>query len=94
VLGDIPSLRELWGDTALYVAPDDVAAFSDALLRLIGDVKLRGALAHAARTRALRYSPERMAREYLEAYANIMARGTLASRAGAPAVTESSACAS
>ena len=31
---DLPGLREIFGDTALYVPPDDVTALSDALVRL------------------------------------------------------------
>ncbi|MFP2929651.1 glycosyltransferase family 4 protein, partial [Pyxidicoccus sp. 3LG] len=42
VLGDIPSLRELWGDgPALFVPPGDVGALADALESLRHDDALR-----------------------------------------------------
>jgi glycosyltransferase involved in cell wall biosynthesis len=69
VLGDVPSLREVWADAALYVAPEDPTALRDCLLRVIGDEPLRKRLAASARARAARYTPERMARGYLKAYA-------------------------
>ena len=72
VLGDIASLREVWDDAALYVAPDDHAALADALRRLIEDASLRATMAHRAQARALRYSPQAMARRYRAAYADAM----------------------
>ncbi|HEY0779002.1 MAG TPA: glycosyltransferase, partial [Gemmatirosa sp.] len=69
VLGDIPSLREVWGDAATYVAPDDAAALADALRTLAADDAHRTALGIRARTRALTYTPARMADGYLAAYA-------------------------
>ena len=71
MLGDIPSLREVWGDAALYVPPDDHAALHETLSALIADAPLRNRLARRARARALRYTPERMARGYLEAYSSL-----------------------
>lgn len=71
VLGDIPSLRELWHDAALFVAPDDREALRDALLTLIKDEALRRDLAERAFMRAHDYTPERMADAYLRAYAEL-----------------------
>ena len=68
VLGDLPSLREVWGETALFVDPFDDEALAGALRRLIDDAGLRDPLAAAARDRAARYTPERMADGYLELY--------------------------
>ncbi len=68
VLGDIPSLREVWGDAALFAAPDDSEALERALCRLITDAPYRQAMTARARARALRYVPARMASEYLAAY--------------------------
>jgi glycogen(starch) synthase len=68
VLGDIPSLRELWDGAALFVPPDDDAALADALRRLATDTALRTAMARAARVRASAFSYERCVREYLLAY--------------------------
>jgi glycogen synthase len=72
VLGDVPSLREVWGEAALYVAPQDPAALRDTLLRLIGDEAMRNQFAARARKRALKLTPERMARGYLSAYAEVL----------------------
>ncbi len=74
VLGDIPSLREVWGDAAEFVAPDDPAALEAALRRLIRDGDARRALARAARARALTLSAERCADAYLAAYAELTGR--------------------
>jgi glycosyltransferase involved in cell wall biosynthesis len=68
VLGDIPSLREVWGDAAWFVAPDDIHGWHAALSSLIADQSAREHLAAAAHARAQQYSPERMAASYLEAY--------------------------
>lgn len=69
VLGDISSLREVWGDAALYAPPDDDAALAGVIERLIADETLRADLARAARARACRFEPGRMAEQYLEVYA-------------------------
>ncbi|MCW2680225.1 MAG: a-glycosyltransferase, Glycosyltransferase Family 4-like protein [Frankiales bacterium] len=63
VLGDLASLREVWGDAATYVQDD--ASLAAALVAALDD-PARGA---AARERALTYTPERTAAGYLEAYA-------------------------
>ncbi|HEU4642429.1 MAG TPA: glycosyltransferase family 4 protein [Gemmatimonadaceae bacterium] len=74
VLGDIPSLREVWGDAALFVPPGDDGALAGALRALIADDARRERLARAARERAGRYAPAAMAREYLAAYAELRER--------------------
>jgi glycogen synthase len=68
VLGDVPSLREVWGDAALFVPPDDRAALHATLQRLIANPFERHRRAAAARARAARYTPGRMARAYLDVY--------------------------
>jgi glycosyltransferase involved in cell wall biosynthesis len=68
VLGDIPSLREVWGDAAFYVPPDDEDALVYALTRLVRDRALRETMAARALVRASRYTPERLAADYLDAY--------------------------
>ena len=75
VLGDIPSLREVWGDAALYAAPDNPDALRDAVLRLISDAALRREMSARALARAQTYTLERMANGYLEAY-RMLAPGT------------------
>jgi glycosyltransferase involved in cell wall biosynthesis len=71
VLGDIPSLREVWADAALFVAPDDDAALEKTLRLLIENPGLRDRLSGRAYERALQYDTDTMVTAYLEAYANI-----------------------
>ena len=71
VLGDIPSLRELWGDAAVFVPPEARQQWVFEVRRLTADVTARVELSARARQRALRYSPERMVEAYLEAYGRL-----------------------
>ncbi|MFP4418623.1 MAG: glycosyltransferase family 4 protein [Chitinivibrionales bacterium] len=71
VLGDIPSLREIWGDTAQYVSPDDSNALCRSIQNLIENPALRTTLSTKSRTRALRLNTHRMAEEYLRLYENL-----------------------
>lgn len=70
VLGDVASLREVWGDSsALYVSPDDSAALAAAITCLAENAPLRKRLAANALLRACTlYTPERTANAYLQAY--------------------------
>jgi glycosyltransferase involved in cell wall biosynthesis len=71
VLGDLPSLRELWDGAARFVPPGDREALRAALLALIGDDPARRALQKAARRRARAYSRARMVESYLALYAEL-----------------------
>jgi glycosyltransferase involved in cell wall biosynthesis len=71
VLADIPSLRELWTDAAVFVNPEDAAAMHSQLAALISDDDMRQRLGSAARMRSRRYSVERMTRAYLALYDRI-----------------------
>jgi glycosyltransferase involved in cell wall biosynthesis len=73
VLGDVASLREVWGDAALFVPPDDAEAIGAALRSMVRDVDLRQELAVRAQRRAARYTVERMADAYLDVYAQVRA---------------------
>ena len=73
VLGDIPSLREVWGDAALFVPPRDSEQWADMLNRLSGDTYLLGEYAHRALERAARYSREAMVHGYQSLYADLLA---------------------
>jgi glycosyltransferase involved in cell wall biosynthesis len=73
VVGDIPSLREIWGDAALFVPPDDPEALKATLQDLIASPKRRQMLAAKARDRALKFTPQRMASSYLQVYADLIA---------------------
>ena len=68
VLGDIPTLREVWGEAAIFVPPDDHAALATALNALIEDEQSRSDFAQRALRRAAEFSPQRMAERYLAAY--------------------------
>jgi glycogen synthase len=78
VLGDTPSLREVWADAALFVDPQDDAALELALRQLIEDASLRVLLARRAQARASAYTPRRMAEGYLEVYRAVRARAKAA----------------
>lgn len=68
VLGRIPSLVEVWGDSAVYVDPDDLDELRAVLGGLIADDEHRRALARSARQTALRYGIDRCARGYRRLY--------------------------
>lgn len=72
VLGDLPSLREVWGEAALFVPSDNPEALRAALRRLIGDPPLRESMACRARAQARRYAPDRMAAGYLSLYQKML----------------------
>lgn len=71
VLGDIPSLRELWEGAAVFVPPDSPRDLRNALTGLINSKDERARLSASALSRALNYSLERMRDGYLEVYRNI-----------------------
>lgn len=68
LLGDIPSLREIWEDNATFVPPDDAPALSGAINKLIDDPAHRTLMMRRARDRALRYTTSRMATAYFAVY--------------------------
>ena len=72
VLGDIPSLREVWGDAALFVDPADDDALVATLNRLADDLRLRTTMADRARRRARELTAARMARAYFAAYQQLL----------------------
>jgi glycogen(starch) synthase len=92
VLGDIRSLREVWGRTALYVPPDDHDALAACLHRLIADPALRQSLGRIARARALTYTPARQANAYIAAYRRITRAADNRHSAERTLATESDAC--
>ncbi|RKH55657.1 glycosyltransferase family 4 protein [Corallococcus aberystwythensis] len=71
VLGDIPSLREVWGDAACFVPPDEPRALARALHFLMSHPNEREALAARGRQRALTFTPGRMVEAYLGLYASL-----------------------
>jgi glycogen(starch) synthase len=81
LLGDIATLREVWDEAALFVDPDDDGAIECGLRRLIDDPELREELGRRAGARALEYSPERMAADYVELYEQLLAEEPATRRA-------------
>lgn len=71
VLGDIASLREVWGAAARYVPPEHPSALHAALRELIADAAERTRLAAAAQARAQRYTASAMGEAYLACYAEL-----------------------
>jgi glycosyltransferase involved in cell wall biosynthesis len=68
VLGDIPSLREVWGKAALFVSPDDRDELVEVLQRLIDNPDTLQHMGALACERALKYSPENMGDRYVALY--------------------------
>lgn len=68
VLGDIPILRENWDDAAIFVTPPNLKGLEESINGLIENSSAREALSQAARERAQRFTPARMADQYLNAY--------------------------
>jgi glycogen synthase len=68
VLGDIPSLRELWEDAAIFVDPRDPDGLREVLACLIEAPRVREDLADSARKRAADFTIERTAAAYRALY--------------------------
>jgi glycosyltransferase involved in cell wall biosynthesis len=78
LLGDIPSLREVWGDAAEYVAPNDTDALVAKARRLALDPDHRMSMARRAEQRAQRFRQDTSARAYLRLYAELGASAVAA----------------
>jgi len=72
VLGDIPSLREVWGEAAIYVRPDDDDGLASAIDELVNDPALRGEHAANANLRAQLFTATRNARAMRDLYETII----------------------
>jgi glycosyltransferase involved in cell wall biosynthesis len=68
ILGDIPSLREIWRDAALFVRPRDPVAIARTTNEVIANEDLRHELARRAQERAREFTPARMAERYRSTY--------------------------
>jgi glycogen synthase len=79
VANDIPSFRELWGETACYFDANDGGSLRQTIARLAGDPELRRHQAELAYQRARRhFTADRMVEEYLGLYQNLAAHRTVA----------------
>lgn len=72
VLSDIPTFRELWADSAMFVSPDDDRGFARAVQSLIEDGHERARLGYLAKQRAQLYSTEAMAAATADLYRSLV----------------------
>ena len=91
VLGDIPSLREVWGDAAIYVPPDDRDALFYAIRNLERYPDEFADRALAATERAERYTRDAMTEGYLEAYRSLAGSASRTLEASGPLRTRETA---
>lgn len=72
VLSDIPTFRELWSGSAIFVPADDSQAFANAIEQLLANPGKRMDLGIAARMHALRYTPDAMAQRMTQIYEGLL----------------------
>lgn len=73
ILSDIATFRELWDGAAIFVDPNDVDGFADAIEAVIRDAEWRAMLGSAAETRAARYVPDATASAMIAQYRRLLA---------------------
>jgi glycogen synthase len=79
VANDIPSFREMWGDSALYFRTNDGRSLADILRHLDSDRGLRHAYSDRAYARAReRFTAKRMIDDYLDLYRSLVSANALA----------------
>jgi len=72
VVTDLPGIREVAGEAALYAPPDDPAALAHALASLAANPLQRRTLAEAACARARNFDALSMARKTVEFYRQVL----------------------
>ena len=75
---DLPSLREVWGDAAMYFSGAD--SLSEWLWRLSDHAGLLREMQHRAMDRAREFTAERMAEGYLQLFRSIRKTGSAVER--------------
>jgi len=79
VLNDIPSLRELWGNAALYFATNDAESLADTVRLVSEDTELRRNFANRAFQRAREcFNAHRMTDNYIQLYRSVATRKSAA----------------
>jgi glycosyltransferase involved in cell wall biosynthesis len=79
VASDIPTFREIWGNTALYFHNNDARSLSEMLSCVISNPEIRQQYADLAFDRARdRYNADRMVDEYVELYRAVFATAAVA----------------
>jgi glycogen synthase len=80
VASDIPSFREIWGDTAIYFRSNDEHDIERVLNELSSDPELRATYGKVAYERARqRFTADRMVEDYLNLYRAMVPMGATAS---------------
>ncbi|HEV8241956.1 MAG TPA: glycosyltransferase family 1 protein [Thermoanaerobaculia bacterium] len=74
VASDLPVLREVAGDAALFVPPNEGEAWTATLARLLADDALRAEMAAGGRARAQRFDWRRAAAAHVDAWRTAAAR--------------------
>jgi glycosyltransferase involved in cell wall biosynthesis len=72
VLSDLPTLRETWDKSALFVKPNDPDAIAQAINTFIEDPELLQQYADRASLIAMEFTPQAMARAYMNVYQEIL----------------------
>lgn len=73
ITGDIPSMREIWGDAAVYADPHNSIALAEAVNDLMKDGQRREMLSAKAREMAFsEYTSEKMTAGYITLYSNVL----------------------
>ena len=79
VANDMPTFREIWGDTAIYFRANDADSLAQTIRTLNGDRELCRAHANLAYQRAReRFTAKRMTDEYLQLYRSLVERESAA----------------
>ncbi len=74
VCSDIPVLREVYGDAALYFNPQSVQDIADKIEKILENKKLRTTLVEEGQRQVKKYSWRKMAEETLDVYKEVLAR--------------------
>jgi glycosyltransferase involved in cell wall biosynthesis len=79
VLNDIPALREMWGQAAIYFRTNDAASLAEVVDALNSDADMRRNYANRAFQRAREcYNAHRMTDNYIQLYRSVVARKAFA----------------
>lgn len=79
ILNDIPSLREIWGNAAVYFHTNDAASLAEAVRIMSGDLQMRRNYANRAFQRAREcFNAHRMTDNYIQLYRSITVRKAFA----------------
>ena len=76
IANDIPTFREIWGETAIYFRTNDALDLASSIEKLNKDRELRLTYANLAYNRARqRYTAERMVDDYISLYESVVPAG-------------------